>query len=197
MYAMKKVVIHSDGGCHGNPGPGGWAATLRHGLHCRELSGGEPATTNNRMELMAAIEGLRALKEPCAVEFHTDSQYVKNGVTTWIKGWKRNGWQTRNKLPVKNEDLWRELDAETQRHQVSWHWVRGHAGHSGNERCDVLAGAAIEKIKRMSSPAQLREALSAFVSKQKQEHDTLPLLKNVDFPGRESTRGVPPAAHAR
>jgi len=156
---MKKVVIHSDGGCHGNPGPGGWAATLAYDRHIRELSGGEPATTNNRMELRAAIEALGALKEPCEVEFYTDSEYVKNGVTTWLASWKMNGWRTKAKQPVKNEDLWRALDTATSRHAVTWHWLKGHAGHDGNERCDLLANEAIANIKKSFNPEQLKAAL--------------------------------------
>jgi ribonuclease HI len=163
---MKKVVIHSDGGCHGNPGPGGWAAVLAYGEHTREISGGAAATTNNRMELLAAIEALRALKQPCRVEFHTDSEYLKNGVTKWVRGWKRNGWKTTAKKPVKNEDLWRALDAEATRHEVQWHWVKGHAGHAGNERCDVLANEAIAKIKQAHTPAQLKAALAEFTAAQ-------------------------------
>ena len=162
---MKQVVIHTDGGCHGNPGPGGWAAVLEYGKHRRELSGGVPATTNNRMELQAAIAALGALKEACEVEFHTDSQYVKNGVTKWMTGWKRNGWRTKSKTPVKNEDLWRELDAQTSRHRVSWHWVKGHAGHDGNERCDQLAGEEIERIKKSHTPAQLKAQLAEFLKR--------------------------------
>ena len=161
---MKKVVIHSDGGCHGNPGPGGWAATLSYGHHNRELSGGEPTTTNNRMELQAAIEALRALKEPCEVEFFTDSEYVKNGVTTWLATWKTNGWRTKSKKPVKNADLWRALDAATARHKVRWNWLKGHSGHDSNERCDLLANEAIAKIKKTFSPEQLKVALSEFTS---------------------------------
>lgn len=163
---MKKVVIHSDGGCHGNPGPGGWAAVLAYGEHTREISGGAAATTNNRMELLAAIEALRALKQSCSVEFHTDSEYLKNGVTKWVRGWKRNGWKTTAKKPVKNEDLWRALDAEATRHEVQWHWVKGHAGHAGNERCDVLANEAIARIKQTHTPAQLKAALAEFTAAQ-------------------------------
>lgn len=159
---MKKVVIHSDGGCHGNPGPGGWAVVLTYGEHTREISGGAAATTNNRMELLAAIEALRALKQPCSVEFHTDSEYLKNGVTKWVRGWKRNGWKTSAKKPVKNEDLWRAIDAEASRHEVKWHWVKGHAGDAGNERCDVLANEAIAKIKQAHTAAQLKAALAEF-----------------------------------
>jgi ribonuclease HI len=157
---MKKVVIHSDGGCHGNPGPGGWAAILEYGPHRRELSGGVPATTNNRMELQAAIEALSALKESCEVEFYTDSEYVKNGVSGWLPNWKRNGWRTKSKQPVKNEDLWRALDAQAARHRVKWHWLKGHAGHAGNERCDQLANAEIAKIKKAFAPGQLKAMLS-------------------------------------
>ncbi len=159
---MKKVIIHTDGACHGNPGPGGWAATLEYGEHKRELNGGVPATTNNRMELQGAIEALGALKEVCAVEFYTDSEYVKNGVLSWMANWKRNGWMTKARKPVKNEDLWRQLDSEVSRHQVEWHWVKGHAGHEGNERCDELATEAVEKLKETLSPEQLQQALQEF-----------------------------------
>jgi ribonuclease HI len=145
---MKKVTVHSDGGCHGNPGPGGWAAVLSYGPHTRELSGRDPATTNNRMELKAAIEALRALKEPCQVEFYTDSEYLRKGITSWIATWKRNGWQTLAKEPVKNADLWRALDSLVSSHTIQWRWIKGHAGHLGNERCDVLANAEIAKIKK-------------------------------------------------
>jgi ribonuclease HI len=162
---MKKVVIHSDGGCHGNPGPGGWAAVLEHGQTKRELSGGVPATTNNRMELQAAIEALNALKEPCEVEFHTDSEYVKNGVTGWLVNWKRNGWRTKSKKPVKNEDLWHALDSAVARHKIEWHWLKGHAGHPGNERCDQLANEEIAKVKKMFNREQLKSFLADFTSK--------------------------------
>ena len=163
---MKKVFVHTDGGCHGNPGPGGWAAVLTYGRHTRELSGGELATTNNRMELRAAIEALAALKEPCRVELHTDSEYLRKGITSWLAGWKANGWKTRNKTPVKNETYWRELEAAAARHTIAWHWVKGHAGHSGNERCDQLARAEIEKIKGTHSPAELKRALSGFFARE-------------------------------
>jgi ribonuclease HI len=159
---MKKVVIHSDGGCHGNPGPGAWAAILEHGQNKRELSGGAPATTNNRMELQAAIEALNALKEPCEVEFYTDSEYVKNGVTGWLVNWKRNGWRTKSKKPVKNEDLWRALDSSVANHKVKWHWLKGHAGHAGNERCDQLANEEIAKIKKLFTRDQLKTLLAQF-----------------------------------
>lgn len=143
---MKKVTIHTDGGCHNNPGPGGWAAVLRFGKHLKEINGGEHDTTNNRMELRAAIEALRVLKEPCEIELHTDSQYVKKGISEWIRGWKANGWRTAAKQPVKNDDLWRELDALASRHTIHWRWVKGHAGHPDNERCDQLATAAIRAL---------------------------------------------------
>lgn len=162
---MKKVVIHSDGGCHGNPGPGGWAAVLEYGQHKRELSGGVPATTNNRMELQAAIAALSALKEPCEVEFYTDSEYVKNGVSGWLVNWKRNGWRTKAKKPVKNEDLWRALDSSVSKHKIEWHWLKGHAGHIGNERCDQLANEEISKIKQTFSAEQLKAVLAQFSAK--------------------------------
>ena len=162
---MKKVVIHSDGGCHGNPGPGGWAAVLEYGPHKRELSGGVPATTNNRMELQAAIEALSALKEPCEVDFYTDSEYVKNGVCGWLANWKRNGWRTKAKKPVKNKDLWRALDLSSSKHKIEWHWLKGHAGHIGNERCDQLANEAIAKIKKTFSAEQLKAMLAQFSAK--------------------------------
>ena len=139
---MKKVQIITDGACIGNPGPGGWAAILRYNEHRKELWGSEPQTTNNRMELRAAIEGLRALTEGCAVEVVTDSEYLKNGITTWIHGWKRKGWVTKEKTPVKNGDLWKALDEETARHKTTWSWTKGHASHVDNNRCDELASLA-------------------------------------------------------
>lgn len=159
---MQKVTIHTDGGCQGNPGPGGWAAILVAGPHRKEISGGAAATTNNRMELMGAIESLSILNRPCEVEFYTDSNYLKDGITKWIHGWKRNGWKTKSKEPVKNEDLWRRLDAAIGQHKITWRWLKGHAGHEGNERCDQLATAAIEAIRRSHSPEQLRAALRRF-----------------------------------
>jgi ribonuclease HI len=134
-----KVLIYTDGACRGNPGPGGWGAVLISGGHERELCGGELSTTNNRMELKAAIEALRALKRPCKVELHTDSQYLRTGISEWLAGWKAKGWRTAAKTPVKNEDLWRELDEARLRHEVDWRWVKGHAGHELNERADALA----------------------------------------------------------
>ena len=133
------ITIWTDGACSGNPGPGGWGAILRAGGQEKELSGGAPVTTNNRMELTAAIMALESLKSPSEVDIHTDSQYVRGGVTGWIHGWKRNGWRTADKKPVKNIELWQQLDAATARHQIRWHWVKGHAGHPENERADVLA----------------------------------------------------------
>jgi ribonuclease HI len=134
-----RVSIWTDGACSGNPGPGGWGAILRYGAHEQELKGGEALTTNNRMELTAAIEALESLKRPCQVSLHTDSQYMRGGVTGWLDSWKRNGWRTADRKPVKNEDLWRRLDAAAERHDVKWLWVRGHAGDVDNERADCLA----------------------------------------------------------
>lgn len=133
------VELFTDGACSGNPGPGGWGAILRYKGVEKELSGGEPQTTNNRMELRAVIEGLNMLKRPCRVDVYTDSQYVQKGISEWLAGWKRRGWKTADRKPVKNEDLWRVLDAAAAPHQVRWHWVRGHAGHPENERADALA----------------------------------------------------------
>lgn len=143
---LKRIKLFTDGSCHGNPGPGGWGVVVEGDGESRELSGAEPATTNNRMELRAVIEGLRALAEPCEVEVFADSQYVVNGMRTWLHDWKRRGWRTADRKPVKNEDLWRALDDEALRHRASWHWVRGHAGHPGNERADRLANAAIRQL---------------------------------------------------
>ena len=143
----ERVTIHTDGACSGNPGPGGWGAILSYGEHEKELKGGEPHTTNNRMELMAAISALEALKRPSTVEMHTDSKYVQDGISKWIHGWKRNGWKTADKKPVKNVDLWQRLDAAIQTHHVKWHWVKGHAGHELNERADRLAVEAIADIR--------------------------------------------------
>jgi ribonuclease HI len=145
--AAGRVVIHTDGACSGNPGPGGWGAILEWGDHRREIKGGEPHTTNNRMELMAAISALETLKRPCDVDLHTDSQYLRQGIMSWIHGWKRNGWRTGDKKPVKNVDLWMRLDAAVARHTVHWHWVRGHAGHDLNERADELAREAIAEVR--------------------------------------------------
>lgn len=139
-----EVEIFTDGACSGNPGPGGWGAVLRAGRHEKEISGGEAATTNNRMELMAAIAALEALKRPSRVHLTTDSNYLRDGIMKWIHAWRRNGWKTSDKKPVKNRDLWERLDAALRRHQVEWHWVKGHSGHEENERADRLARAALE-----------------------------------------------------
>ena len=144
---MPEVEIFTDGACSGNPGPGGWGALLRYGAVEKELSGGEAPTTNNRMELMAAIAALEALKRPCLVDIHTDSQYLRNGVMSWINQWKRNGWRTADKKPVKNIDLWQRLDAALAQHRVHWHWVKGHAGHVLNERADQLARDGLEEVR--------------------------------------------------
>jgi ribonuclease HI len=143
---LKQVEIFTDGACRGNPGPGGWGALLRYGEVERELYGGESETTNNRMELRAAIEALKALKEPCAVTLTTDSVYVRNGITQWLQGWKKKGWKTAGKKPVKNIDLWQALDEQNQRHQVDWHWVKGHSGHRENEIADQLANRGIDEL---------------------------------------------------
>ena len=140
------VQIFTDGACRRNPGPGGWGALLRYGNVDKELRGAAPETTNNRMELTAAIMGLEALKRPCKVRLTTDSQYVKNGITQWLQDWKKRGWKTAGKKPVKNIDLWQQLDAAVSRHQVSWHWVEGHSGHAENERADQLANMAIDEM---------------------------------------------------
>jgi ribonuclease HI len=142
-----EVELFTDGACSGNPGPGGWAAILRTGGHERSLSGGEDSTTNNRMELMAAIAGLEALRRPCRVRLHTDSKYLMDGATKWILGWKKNGWRTADRKPVKNVDLWQRLDAARAAHHVDWIWVKGHSGHPENERADELARAEIEKLR--------------------------------------------------
>ncbi|ODU45049.1 ribonuclease HI [uncultured Aquimonas sp.] len=148
---MKEVEIYTDGACLGNPGPGGWGALLRHGEHEKELAGGEPDTTNNRMELLAAIRALEALREPCRVVLHTDSQYVQKGISEWIGGWQRRGWKTADGKPVKNDDLWRALLAAQKPHKVDWRWVRGHSGHVENERVDQLAREAALRIKEKAA----------------------------------------------
>jgi ribonuclease HI len=145
---VKRVQLITDGACLGNPGPGGWAAILRYNEHKKELWGSEPHTTNNRMEISAAIEGLRALKEGCEVEVVTDSEYLKNGITNWIHGWKRRGWTTASKQPVVNQDLWKTLDEEVNRHRTTWTWTKGHASHADNNRCDELATRAAREQSR-------------------------------------------------
>ena len=153
MSSQAPVVVHTDGACSGNPGPGGWGAILVWGDHRRELCGGESETTNNRMELLAAISALDALKRPVKVELHTDSSYLKDGITKWIHGWKRNGWRTADKREVKNVDLWQRLDALASKHDINWHWVKGHAGDADNERADELA----------------RQGMAPFIAKRKAE----------------------------
>lgn len=144
---MKHIEVFTDGACKGNPGPGGWGALLRFNGHEKSLYGGEPNTTNNRMELTAAIEALRAVKERCIIDLTTDSQYVRQGITEWISSWKARGWKTASKQPVKNVDLWQQLDALIHQHEVRWHWVKGHSGHRENEIADQLANQGIEELK--------------------------------------------------
>ncbi|MBE7184896.1 MAG: ribonuclease HI [Methylobacterium mesophilicum] len=145
---MKEVDVFTDGACSGNPGPGGWGAILRWNGKEKEMSGGEAQTTNNRMELLAAINALQALKEPCTVDLYTDSNYVRDGIGKWIFGWKKNGWKTADKKPVKNAELWQALDEQRMRHKVTWHWVKGHAGHPENERADELAREGMRPFKK-------------------------------------------------
>ncbi len=145
---MNEVVAYTDGACKGNPGPGGWGVLLRSGTNEKELYGGEPGTTNNRMELTAVIQALSALKRPCKIILHTDSQYVQKGISEWIHGWKARGWKTSTKEPVKNDDLWKALDLAQQQHAVEWRWVRGHNGHPGNERADALANMGAASVRR-------------------------------------------------
>ncbi|MDT0635143.1 ribonuclease HI [Spectribacter hydrogenoxidans] len=143
---MKDVVIHTDGACRGNPGPGGWGALLVYGDHRRELFGGDAHTTNNRMELLAAIRALESLRQPCRVQLYTDSNYVRQGITDWLPRWQKNGWRTADRKQVKNADLWQQLDALNQTHEVAWHWVKGHAGDPGNEAADALANRGIDEL---------------------------------------------------
>ena len=152
----ERVELYTDGACRGNPGPGGWGALLRYGGAERELCGAEPATTNNRMELTAVIRGLEALTRPCQVVVTTDSEYVRKGITEWIERWRRNGWRTAERKPVKNEDLWRRLDELNAAHSVEWHWVKGHAGHPENERADRLASGAIDDLRDGGVPGRSR-----------------------------------------
>jgi len=171
---MKSVEIFTDGACSGNPGPGGWGAILRFNGTVRELSGGEAVTTNNRMELLAAISALDALKEPCKVELHTDSKYVMDGISKWIHGWKKNGWKTADKKPVKNGELWQALDTANRRHEVTWNWVKGHAGHPENERADELARAGMAPFK----PGR-PQAASAPVSRESEANPAKPSPKKA------------------
>ena len=177
MADPKKVIIHTDGGSEGNPGPGGWAAVLQYGPRTKEISGGEPATTNNRMELQAAIAALSRLKEPCEIELFTDSEYLREGITSWITGWKARGWQTMDKKPVKNDDLWRKLDELAARHQITWRWLKGHAGHPLNERCDQLVGMEIAKIRKQFTPAKLSALLAEFEQQRSPKKDQIQLFE--------------------
>lgn len=145
---MKQVEIFTDGACKGNPGPGGWGAVIRYGKHSKEICGGEIDTTNNRMELLAAINALNVLVEPCEVLLHTDSKYVLDGITRWVEGWKRNGWKNASKQPVRNAELWHKLIDAAERHEIEWHWVKGHSGNEGNDLADKLASAAAEAIAK-------------------------------------------------
>ena len=151
---MEEVDIYTDGACSGNPGPGGWGAILRSGTHEKEIWGGEPATTNNRMELLAVIRALNTLKRSVNVRVHTDSQYVQKGISEWIHGWKARGWKTAAKAPVKNADLWRALDEARERHQVKWLWVRGHSGHAENERADELARRGVDAVRKTGAAVE-------------------------------------------
>jgi ribonuclease HI len=152
---MESIVhIYTDGACKGNPGPGGWGALMRYGAHEKELFGGEPRTTNNRMELTAVIRALQALNRPSQVAVHTDSQYVQKGISEWLPAWKARGWKTADRKPVKNDDLWRELDVLAARHEVRWHWVKGHAGHPENERADALANRGVESLRQGRDPSK-------------------------------------------
>lgn len=160
MSGPERVTIYTDGACSGNPGPGGWAAILSFKGQEKEISGGEPLTTNNRMEMTAAIEALNALKRPCTVDLFTDSQYVRQGITSWMKNWKQRGWRTADNKPVKNEDLWRALDEAASRHQVVWHWVKGHADDPTNIRVDELAVAAMQPFKRRGNRAGQKPTLA-------------------------------------
>jgi len=173
---VKKVIIHSDGACDGNPGPGGWAAVLEYGERKKEISGSTMATTNNRMEMQAAIEALRLLKEPCEVEFYTDSEYLREGITSWVQVWKRTGWKTRERKPVKNADLWRTLDELASAHKITWRWLKGHAGHALNERCDTLAVEAIQTLRRQHKPDDFVQALAAFKADQAEARNPTPPL---------------------
>lgn len=160
----KRITIHTDGGCDGNPGPGGWAALPRYGNHAAELTGGEPATTNNRMELKVAISALKNLKESCDIKLFTDSEYLRQVITEWLPRWKANQWCTADRKPVKNDDLWRQLDAVASKHCVTWQWLKAHVGHPDNERCDQLARAEIVKLRRNYSPEKLAALREAFVA---------------------------------
>lgn len=151
---MKHVTIYTDGACRGNPGPGGWGALLRYGSHEKKISGAEEHTTNNRMELMAAIKSLASLKEPCRIELHTDSQYLQKGISEWLPAWKKRNWRKADNKPIKNADLWEELDKQTHRHHITWHWVKGHSGHVENDMADALANLAIDIFLKASEKGE-------------------------------------------
>ena len=162
IIASRKVIIYTDGACEGNPGPGGWAAVLWYGNHVKEVTGADPATTNNRMELQAAIGALAVLKHACDIELFTDSVYLKTGISEWLPNWKQRGWITVQKKPVKNEDLWRQLDSLASQHKITWRWVKGHAGHVDNEKCDQLAVAEIAALRKRFSSQELDKLRAAF-----------------------------------
>ena len=178
---LPQVRIFTDGACSGNPGPGGWGAILKYGDVEKELKGGEGHTTNNRMELMAAISALESLKKPCAVDLFTDSQYVRQGITGWIHGWKRNGWRTADKKPVKNVELWQRLDAALKPHEIRWHWVKGHAGHDENERADQLArdGVAMARLKALRAMKGLSTVVIARLDRATQYSATSRFIANA------------------
>ena len=193
IAVSRRVSIWTDGACSGNPGPGGWGAVLLYGAHKKELKGGEALTTNNRMELTAAIEALKSLKRPCAVSLHTDSQYLRGGVTGWIDGWKRNGWRTADKKPVKNEDLWRRLDAAARQHEIEWLWVRGHAGDEHNERADELAREGMAPYRPFGRAGETSErSLTGLCDR----HCAVRLV-DVRRGGRHSSARNPPCSGSR
>ena len=197
---MTEVVIYTDGACSGNPGPGGWGAVLRWKDTEKELYGGDPLTTNNRMELMAAIQALEALQRPAKVDLYTDSKYLLDGITKWIKGWQRNGWLTSAKKPVKNDDLWRRLSEAMSRHEVTWLWVKGHAGDPGNERADALARRGIEEAATVVRSAQSDGYLSRRPRsvRRGEDHDQGQVLGDVGepvrLPGRDEHHAARPTA---
>ena len=203
---MTEVVIYTDGACSGNPGPGGWGAVLRWKDTERELYGGDPLTTNNRMELMAAIQALEALQRPAKVDLYTDSKYLLDGITKWIKGWQRNGWLTTAKKPVKNDDLWRRLSEAMSRHEVTWLWVKGHAGDPGNERADALARRGIEEAATVVRSGQALTAPTLALRprsvRRGEDHDQSQVLRDVSElcaprPGRTPRCPAPPRRSPR
>ncbi len=196
---MTEVVIYTDGACSGNPGPGGWGAVLRWNGVAKELHGGEPQTTNNRMELMAAIQALESLRRPATVELWTDSTYVLNGITKWIDGWQRNGWLTSARKPVKNADLWRRLVEAMSRHEVTWRWVKGHAGDEGNERADELARLGIAETATTARSAKLESSVSAVGARsvrRREDHHQGQVLEDLGELVRLAGRDVDDAAGA-